>query len=119
MSLQAPLHHLRQRNEICQKQVASFYAKCKITDRYSTLYCPQGNGQAEISNYTILDNLCKSLDKAKGKWVEKLHGVFWAYMTTKRVMTGETPFLLAYRTEVIILVDISMLTLRAERVVQD
>jgi len=80
---------------------------------------PQGNSQAEISNHTILDNLRKSLDKIKGKWLEKLPGVLWAYRTTKRVPTGETPFSLAYRIESIISVDISMSTLRVERVAQD
>jgi len=31
-------------------------------------YYPQDNGQTEISNHTIVHSLCKSLDKAKGKW---------------------------------------------------
>ena len=38
--------------------------------RSSTVYpplLPQGNGQAEINNRTILDSLWKSLGKAKGK----------------------------------------------------
>jgi len=45
---------------------------------------------------------------------EKLPGVLWAYRTTKRVPTGEIPFSLVYGTEAIILVDISMPTLRVE-----
>jgi len=52
------------------KEAATFYAKYMITHLFSTLYYPQGNSQAEISNRTILDSLCKSLGKAKGKWVE-------------------------------------------------
>jgi len=71
------------------------------------------------SNHTVLDNLCKSMDNAKGKWVEKLHGVLWASRTTKRVPTGETPFSLAYGTEAIIPIDINMPTLRVEGVAQD
>jgi len=86
--------------------VASFYPKYKITHRFSTLYYPRGNTQAEISNHTILDSLRKSLSKAKGKWIEKLPGVLWAYRTTKRIPTGEALFFLAYGTEVIIPVDI-------------
>ena len=46
------------------------------------------------------------------EWAEKLLGVLWAYRTTNRVSTGETPFSLAYETEVIIPVDICMPTLR-------
>ena len=59
------------------------------------------------------------MDRAKGKWAKKLPGVFWAYRTTKRILTRETPFSLAYGTEAVIPIDISMLTLRVERVVPD
>ena len=72
------------------KQVASVCVKYKITHRFSSPYYPQGNGQSEISNRTILNNLCNSLDKAKGKWTEKLSEVLWAYRTTKRDPTGKT-----------------------------
>jgi len=89
------------------------------THRFFSPYYPQGNDQAEISNHTILDNLCKSLDKAKDKFVEKLPEVLLAYRTAKHVLTCETPFSLAYETKVIISVDISMSTLHVEGVVQD
>ena len=61
----------------------------------------------------------KILDRAKGKWAEKLSGVLWAYKITKRVPTGKTLFSLAYGREVIIPVDISMLTLHVKRVDRD
>ena len=82
-------------------------------------YYPQGNGQAEINNRTIFDSLCKSLGKAKCKWVEQLSGVLWAYRITKRVLIGEIPFFLAYGTEAIIPVDICMPTLRTEEIEED
>ena len=80
------------------KQIANFCSKYKIAHRFSTSYYPQGNGQPEINNRTILDSLNKSPGIAKGKWAEKLSGVLWAYRTTKRVLTGETSFSLAYGT---------------------
>jgi len=49
------------------KEVATFCVKYNIAHRFSTSYYSQGNGQAEISNHTILDNMCKSLGKFKGK----------------------------------------------------
>jgi len=101
------------------KQVASFYDKYKITHRFSSPYYSQGNDQAKISNRAILNNLYKILGKAKGKCIEKLLGVLWAYRTNKRVPTSENPFSLAYKTEAIIPVDISMLALRVKGVVQD
>ena len=87
------------------------YSKYKISHRFFTPYYPQGNGQVEINNSTILDSLCKRLDKAKGKWVEKLSGVLWAYRTTKPIPTRETLFFLAYEMEAIIHFDICMPTL--------
>ncbi|CAL9018596.1 unnamed protein product, partial [Prunus brigantina] len=62
--------------------------------------CPQS--LAEASNKVILDCLKKRLEGAEGKWVDELPGVLWAYRTTKRRSTGETPFSLAYGTEAII-----------------
>ncbi|CAL8167960.1 unnamed protein product [Prunus armeniaca] len=42
------------------------------------------------------------LEGTKGKWVDELHGLLWAYQTTKRRSAGETPFSLAYEIEAII-----------------
>ena len=98
------------------KQVASFCVKYKIVHLFSTLYYPQGNDQADINNHTIIVSLCKSSGKEKGEWVKRLPIVLWAYQTTKRISTGETLFLLAYGTEVIITVDICMPTLRTKEI---
>ncbi|XP_024010357.1 uncharacterized protein LOC112085378 [Eutrema salsugineum] len=69
----------------------------KSTPRY-----PQGNGQAEAANKTILDGLKKRLDAKKGPWADKLDGVFWSHRTTPRRATGETPFALVYGSECVI-----------------
>ena len=42
------------------------------------------------------------LEGAKGVWPDELPGVLWAYKTTMRTPTGETPFKLAYGSEAII-----------------
>ena len=73
-----------------------------IKNRYSTLAYPQGNGQAEAINKVIVNGLKKRLDDAKGKCVEELPHVLWTYRTTPRKSTGETPFLMTYRAEVVI-----------------
>ncbi|CAL2270520.1 unnamed protein product [Prunus armeniaca] len=84
------------------KQITALFAKYKIKQHLSTPRYPQGNGQAEASNKVILDCLKKRLEGAEGKWVDELPGVLWAYRTTKRRSTDETPFSLAYGTEAII-----------------
>ncbi|XP_070677714.1 uncharacterized protein [Malus domestica] len=55
-----------------------------------------------MSNKTILDCLKKTLSDKKGKWLNELPGLLWAYRTTKRQATGKTLFSLAYGSEAII-----------------
>ena len=74
----------------------------KIRNLYSTPWYPQSNGQAEASNKTLLTALKKRLDSARGKWVEELPGVLWAYRTTARKPTGVSPFALTYWMEAVI-----------------
>ena len=76
---------------------------------------PQSNGQAESTNKTILHGLKTRLDKAKGAWVEQLPTILWAYRTTSRVSTGETPFNLVYGTEALIPVEIGVGSARVEK----
>ena len=73
---------------------------------------PQANGQAEASNKTILYGLKTRLEKAKGKWVDELPSILWAYRTTSRVSTGETPFSLVYRTYALIPVEVDLVSPR-------
>nr|XP_033508392.1 uncharacterized protein LOC117273342 [Nicotiana tomentosiformis] len=64
------------------------------------------NGQAESTNKVIINNLKKRLEESKGKWPELLPRVLWAYRTTTKTSTGETPFSLVYGAEVLIRVEI-------------
>ena len=85
-----------------------------ITNRHSTPAYPQGNGQAETVNKVIVSGLKKRLDDAKGRWVEELSHVLWAYRTTLRRSTGETPFLMSYGAEAIIPIETGFPTLRTQ-----
>ena len=59
-----------------------------------------------------MNGLKKRLDEAKGKWVEELPHVLWAYRTTPRRSTGETPFSMTYGAEAVIPLEIGFPTLR-------
>ena len=48
------------------------------------------------------------LEGAKGAWLEELQNVLWAYKTTTRVLTGETPFRLTFGTEVVITMEVGL-----------
>lgn len=94
------------------KAFRSYCSELGITNRYSTPTYPQGNGQVEAINKVIVNGLKKRLDDAKGKWVEELPYVLWAYRTTPRISTGETPFSMTYGVEAIIPLENGFLTLR-------
>ncbi|VFQ82927.1 unnamed protein product [Cuscuta campestris] len=71
----------------------------RIRHTYSSVAYPQGNGQVENANRTIMDGIMKRLESYKGAWVDQLPNVLWAYRTTPRKATGETPFSMCYGQE--------------------
>ncbi|XP_026383469.1 uncharacterized protein K02A2.6-like [Papaver somniferum] len=81
--------------------VKSLCGGLHIKHNFSTPYYAQSNGKVEATNRVILDNLKRTLEKAKGRWTEFLPGVLWAYRTTPRRSTGFAPFTLAYGVEVV------------------
>ncbi|XP_065631241.1 uncharacterized protein LOC136068256 [Quercus suber] len=90
----------------------SYCSELGIMNRYSTPAYPQGNGQAEAVNKVIVNGLKKRLDDAKGKWVEELPHVLWAYRTTLRRSTRETPFSMTYGAEAVIPLETGFPTLK-------
>ncbi|KAL0448431.1 UNVERIFIED_CONTAM: hypothetical protein Slati_1399500 [Sesamum latifolium] len=101
-----------------QFQGAKFRQWCeelKIKQYYMSVPTPQSNGQAEVTNRIILQSLKTRLDEAKGNWVEELSGVLWAYRTTPRRSTGESPFSLVYGIEAIVPIKIGEETLRVQQ----
>ena len=65
-------------------------------------------------NKAIKHDLKTKLEDLKGRWVDELLEVLWAYRTTTRTPTGETPFSLSYEYEAIVLVEIGMSSPRRE-----
>jgi hypothetical protein len=63
---------------------------------------PQANGQVVATNKTIFKILKKMLVDRKGDWADDLPKALWAYRTTKRTPTEETPYALSFGTEAII-----------------
>ena len=65
-------------------------------------------------NKTLKHNLKTKLESLKGAWVEQLPEVLWAYRTTTRTPTGESPFALAYGYKVMIPVEVGAGSLRRD-----
>ena len=94
------------------KAFRTFCSELNIRNKYSTPAYPQSNGQAEAVNKTDLNGLKRRLDGAKGRWAEELPNVLWAYRTTPRRSTGETPFSLTYGAEAVIPTEVSLYSAR-------
>lgn len=66
----------------------------------------------EVTNQTLLKIIKSRLVGVKGAWPKELPGVLWAYRTTARTPTGETPFNLTYGTEAVILVKVGLTSIK-------
>ena len=91
-----------------------FYAELGIKNYYSSPAHPQPNGQAEVTIRTLKAALKTKLEDLKGQWVEYLPEVLWAYRTTRRSATQETPFSLAFGTEAVDPVEVGLKSPRIE-----
>ena len=65
-------------------------------------YHPQSNGAIEAFNKTLTRGLTKIFNADKDDWDEKLPAVLWAYRTTYKRSTDQTPFRLVYGQEVVV-----------------
>ncbi|XP_077249087.1 uncharacterized protein LOC143888518 [Tasmannia lanceolata] len=81
-------------------------ASRRRTFRFTSVAHPQTNGQTEVTNRILLRGIKKRLDEKAGRWADELYHVLWAYRTTSRTPTGESPFNLSFGTEAVIPVDV-------------
>ena len=91
-----------------------FCAELGIKNYYSSPAHPQSNRQAEVTIRTLKTALKTKLEDLKGNWVEYLPEVLWAYRTTQKSATRETPFALAFGTEVVAPVEVGIKSPRIE-----
>ncbi|XP_074355941.1 uncharacterized protein LOC141695603 [Apium graveolens] len=68
---------------------------------------PQDSGKVEVANRTILDGLKKRVERSRNTWVDELLYILWAYRITCKVTREATPFMLAYRVEEVVPLEIT------------
>ena len=59
------------------------------------------------------------LEGAKGIWPDELPSMLWAYRTTARIPTGETPFRLTYGADAVIPAKIGLTSYRVQSYTED
>ena len=67
-----------------------------IDHHKSSAYHAQANGAIESFNKTLTKGLTKICNIDKNDWDEKIPPVLWAYITTYKRETNQTPFKLVY-----------------------
>ena len=92
-----------------------------MCDRYgiqlyhSSPYYPQGNGQAEATNKTLIKILKKTCESHKfSDWPEKLINALWPYRTSIRTPTGQTPYALTFGMEAVLPYKLFLPSLRVQ-----
>lgn len=71
---------------------------------------PQTNGEIEVANWTILQDLKIRLNQVKGLSANELDNVLWSNRTTPYAPTGEIPFKLSYEAVVAIPMKIGLVS---------
>ncbi|GKV02683.1 hypothetical protein SLEP1_g15081 [Rubroshorea leprosula] len=89
-----------------------FCSSYGIKLQFTSVYHPESNGMVESVNKCILEGIRPRLEHHKAKWADELNNVLWAYRTTSRTTTGETPYHLAFGTEAVIPVEIGVPSFR-------
>ncbi|GKV35467.1 hypothetical protein SLEP1_g43730 [Rubroshorea leprosula] len=90
-----------------------YFTNYGIKLQFTSVYHPESIGMVESINKCILEGIKPRLEHHKAKWADELNNVIWAYRTTSRTATGETPYHLAFSTEAVIPVQIGVPSFRA------
>jgi hypothetical protein len=101
------------------KEFGDLCAMYGVQHSFSSPAHPQANGQVEAINKIIKHLLKTKLEKKKGAWAEELPNVLWAYRTTPRTSTGESPYSLAFGTEAVLPVETGVPSLRVRCYTQE
>ncbi|XP_012851555.1 PREDICTED: uncharacterized protein K02A2.6-like [Erythranthe guttata] len=95
-------------------KVPAWCAEMGVQQRFCSVAHPQANGQVEVTNRIIVSGIKKRLEEAKGSWTEELASVLWAYRTTFKSATGESPFSLVYGMEAVLPIEVRIPSRRTQ-----
>ena len=96
-----------------------FCSELGIKNHYSSPAHPQFNSQVKATNRSLLKIIKTRLEGTKGIWPNELPSILWAYRTTTRTPTRETPFRLAYEVDVVIPTEVGLTSYQVENYSED
>ncbi|KAK9070269.1 hypothetical protein SSX86_010669 [Deinandra increscens subsp. villosa] len=94
--------------QFADKLLKQWCTELQIQQIFTSVAHPQGNGQVERINRSILEGIKTRLDFEGASWVDEVPHVLWAHRTMKKSSTGETPFSLTYGSEAMIPAEIGI-----------
>ena len=89
-----------------------FLASLGIHNNFVSVSHPASNGLAEVTNRTILEGLRKKVAANRKNWPDILDQVLWAYRTTPREATQQSPYSLVYGMEAVTPIELIQPSLR-------